>query len=304
MAQVTACSTLGFTHFSIDVAARQIANLGFKKIEIAHMGLRCRHYTLGEEDPYRIRELFAELDLTPVATNYSTGWIKDGEKIGSLADPGDAEFLEARIQRLLQELSVIGVPLLTIPVGRRTESPDRRKLVEHGARVINRLGDYASRCGVRLALEVPHSWDLYNTLERVQEMFELVTSSNVGALIDSSHWAVLAYDLEDWYRVAGDRLWHVHLRDGGVETTTATTVEAPQPQELEKTAGRGTCDFLTLGRWLDAHGYQGEVSLEFEYRDPAMSWSDIRAEYDFGLKFLRGNEWSVPPEVLKNLGTG
>jgi len=295
--QITTCSTLGFCHFSIDIAARQIAKMGFKRIEIAHMGTRCRHYSLGEEDPHRIAELFSELDLTPVATNYSTGWIDDGGRVESLGIPAHARILEPRIQRLLRELSIIGVSLLTIPVGRRTESADRTLQVKEAARVVSRLGDFAADLRIRLALEVPHCWDLHNTLERVEQIFGLMTSPNVGALLDSSHWTLLAYDLEEWRRIVGDRLWHVHLRDAGAQAAADFNLSVPVPQELEKTAGRGECNFSALGAWLDSHGYDGEVSIEFEYRDPEMALSDIQAEYDLGIDFLSRNGWAVPSSV-------
>jgi sugar phosphate isomerase/epimerase len=298
LAQITACSTLGFCHFSIDVAARQIAQMGFKKIEIAHMGTRCRHYSLGEEDPHRIGQLFSDLGLTPIATNYSTGWIKEGERVEDLGIRAHAEIIEPRVQRLLRELSILRVPLVTIPVGRRTESAERAQRVREAARVISRLGDFAADLGIRLALEVPHCWDLHNNLERVDEIFGLITSANVGALIDSSHWTLLQYELEDWYGIVGDRLWHVHLRDAGARVTSDFKLTVPLPQELEKTAGRGDCDFSALAAWLDTHRYQGEVSIEFEYRDPQMDLSDIRAEYDFGMDFLSRNGWTVPASVV------
>ena len=68
-------------------------------------------------------------------------------------------------------------------------------------------------------------------------------------------------------------------------------------QQLEFTAGRGECDFAALAGWLDAHGYQGEASVEFEYRAPDMTLDDIEAEYDFGLKALSRNGWTLPPTL-------
>ena len=57
MAQITACSTLGFCNFPLDVAARQIARRGFKKIELCHLGVYCLHYTIGRDDPHGVRRI-------------------------------------------------------------------------------------------------------------------------------------------------------------------------------------------------------------------------------------------------------
>jgi sugar phosphate isomerase/epimerase len=196
------------------------------------------------------------------------------------------------VRQLIRDLALLGVAVLSIPVGRRTESPERRRILEAAAKVLDRLGDYAGEHGIRLAMEVPHCWDMHNNLERVGEMFALLRSPNIGALLDSSHWAVLKYDLEQWYQAVQGRLWHVHLRDarGGDR--------ADMKHELEFTAGRGECDFAKLSAWLDGHHYDGEVSIEFEYRDPGMALDAIEAEYDFGLRALRRMRWALPEEVI------
>jgi len=90
---------------------------------------------------------------------------------------------------------------------------------------------------------------------------------------------------------------HTIWRNGTELSAADFNVSVPVPQELEKTAGRGECDFSALDAWLNAHEYLGEVSIEFEYRDPEMNLSDIQAEYDLGLEFLIQNGWSVPTSV-------
>lgn len=288
MARVTACSTLGFCNFPLDVAATQIAATGFTNIELCHLGVYCLHFTIGKDDPKAVRGLFDRLGLTPVAMNFSTCWSKDGQKVSpNLALADHAKLVERNVKRLLSDLAVIGVPLLNISVGRRTETADRRQRVEKSAAVVNRLGEFAAELGIRLTLEVPHCFDLHNNVERVAEMFSLIESPNIGALLDSSHWTVLNYDLDALWQAVGGRLWHVHLRDARGGDT------ADFNQQLEFTAGRGQCDFAALALWLDRHDYQGDVSLEFEYRDPLWTLPAIQAEYDFGLRCLAKSGWSL-----------
>lgn len=288
MATVTACSTLVYTNFSLDEAARRIARRGFRRIEIAHMGSYGAHYRVGREDPKRVKDLLDELELKAIGVNYSTSILENGKfRPPDLSDSEDAEQVESTVQHLIRDLAYIGAGVLCIPIGRRTESPKRRAMLEASAKVIDRLGDYAGEHGIRMVMEVPHCWDLHNNLDRVGELFSLLRSENIGALVDSSHWTVLKYDLEQWYEVVGGRLWHVHLRD-------AKGDDRPDfSQKLEYTAGRGECDFAEFGDWLDRHEYAGDVSLEFEYRGPQYTMDEVEAECDFGLEALGKMGWSI-----------
>ncbi len=89
-----------------------------------------------------------------------------------------------------------------------------------------------------------------------------------------------------------ERLWHIHLRDSeGTDT-------ADFKQELELTAGKGTVDFEKLAQALDRANYEGDVSLEFEYRD--MRLDEIEQEFDLGLKHLTDTGWQLPIQVKIN----
>jgi sugar phosphate isomerase/epimerase len=107
--------------------------------------------------------------------------------------------------------------------------------------------------------------------------------------VDSSHWGIIGYDPDAFFDALGDRLWHVHLRDATGPDT------ADRKQQLEMTPGRGSVDFGRFGRALDRVGYQGDVSIEFEYRD--MTLDAIEREYDAGLKHLAEVGWELPEGV-------
>jgi sugar phosphate isomerase/epimerase len=62
------------------------------------------------------------------------------------------------------------------------------------------------------------------------------------------------------------------------------------------TPGVGTVDFRAFGAALDRAGYNGDVSIEFEYRD--MTLDAIEREYDAGLRHLSEAGWELPDSVL------
>jgi sugar phosphate isomerase/epimerase len=120
-------------------------------------------------------------------------------------------------------------------------------------------------------------------------VFDRLKSSNVGALIDSSHWGIIGYNLDEFLRRLDDRLWHVHLRDSAGPDT------ADRKQDLELTPGVGTVDFAEFSAALDRAGYEGDVSIEFEYRD--MTLDAIEREFDRGLRHLQKHGWELPETV-------
>jgi sugar phosphate isomerase/epimerase len=120
-------------------------------------------------------------------------------------------------------------------------------------------------------------------------MFALITSPNVGATVDASHWGVLGYQLEDLWQAIGPRIWHIHLRDSAGPDT------ADFHQQLELTPGQGTVDFRQLGAWLDRHSYRGNVTAELEYvgRTP----DGVELEVTAAFRHLASCGWELPPGV-------
>jgi 2-keto-myo-inositol isomerase len=290
MARITACSSLGYAAFTLEEAVQRISVRGFTRLEIAHMGSYCIHYPLDRVDPAGVKRLLADHGLTPVAMNYYTGWVQNGVSVmPKLNNPDEARRLEADMQRLLLQAQQLGLRTVLIPPGKRSTAPDRRDEVEKAAVVVSRLADFADGLGIRLALEVPHCYTLCDSLEHVAEMFALVSSPHLGAVIDSTHWHVIGYEISDYMKIVGHRLCHAHLRDA------AGTDTADFRQTLELTPGRGEVDFVKFGRELDRFGYRGEVTLELEYR--TLSLEEVEAEYDFAVQHLKRCGWAFPPEV-------
>jgi sugar phosphate isomerase/epimerase len=297
MAKVTALSTLTYADYPLGVALERIRARGFRTVDVAHMGYYCQHFPLGAAETEGLRGLLRAVFLQPIALNFYAGE-RDPNRPNpprppraphKLNLPDEAEHYVGTLRQVIRQCRSLGIPLLMVHPGRRSEEPDRRAEVEAAARIISALGDEAFANGLRLTLEVPHCFSLLNNLDRVEEMFGLLTSSHVGAAVDTSHWAVLGYDLDDLWRIVGARLWHVHLRDGAGPDT------ADFRQQLELTPGRGAADFRRFGAWLDRHGFRGNVTAELEY--VGRSLDAIEGEIDFAFRHLARCGWEFQPTV-------
>jgi protein FrlC len=252
---------------------------------------------LGAAETEAIRGLLRTLFLQPIALNFYGGERDANRPLQprppraphKLNLPDEADHYVATMRQAIRQCRSLGIPLMIVHPGRRSEEPDRRDEVEAAAQIISTLGDEAFANGVRLTLEVPHCFSLLNNLERVAEMFARITSPYVGATVDTSHWGVLGYDLEDLWEVIGPRIWHIHLRDSAGPDT------ADFHQQLELTPGQGTVDFRRIGTWLDWHGYQGNVTAELEYVGRTLD--DIEREVAAGFSHLVSCGWTFPPGV-------
>ncbi len=227
-----------------------------------------------------------DLGLEPVCLNYATSlypaWVS-----------GNTDECVGKTTRKIPHLSEAGIPMMTMNFGARNDRHDQEAQLSEAVKVFDRVGEFASKHGVRMLLEVLHLYGIMNRPEDVLWMFEHLESPNVGALIDSSHWGVIGYDMDAFLSALGDRLWHVRLRDSrGPDTGDGK-------QELELTPGSAEVDFGKLALALDSAGYRGDVTTEFEYRD--MTLDAIEREYDSGLQHLKSVGWDLPAGARTDL---
>ncbi len=286
MARITAISSLGWAHYTLYEALSRIAARGFKRVEIASFGSYCFHFNFGSPTPTELKKMLDDFGLEPVCLNYFTdfhkAWIP--EEID--------EFVQEWTKKIAQ-LREVGIPLMTMGFGVRNDRQDQEYQLSNAIKAYNRVGEIASKYGIRMLLEVPHLYGIMPRPEKVLEVFQRLESPNIGALVDCSHWAVIGYDIDAFFSALGDRLWHIHLRDAKGSDTV------DRKQKLELTPGEGTVDFRKFGKALDRVGYKGDVSLEFEYRD--MTLEAIEQEYDKGLQYLEDVGWELPVGVKTQL---
>ena len=263
-----------------------MAARGFKRIEIASFGEYCFHFNFGSPAPGELKKMLDELNLTPVALNFfinvHQAWVP--EQINGFAEEW---------RRKIAQLGEVGIGMITMSFGRRNDRDDQEYQLGNAVKAYDMVARIAEPYGVRLLLEVPHLYGLMPRTEQVLWVFERLDSSNIGALIDSSHWGIIGYDIDAFIAVLGQRLWHVHLRDSAGPDT------ADMKQLLELTPGDGEVDFRKFGEALDKAGYDADVTIEFEYRD--MTLPAIEQEFNKGLAYLESVGWQLPEGVRKDV---
>lgn len=193
----------------------------------------------------------------------------------------------------MAQLPELGISMMSMVFGERNDRDDQERQLANAVKAYDQVARTAKALGIRMLLEVPHLYTIMPGTEQVFWIFERLESDNIGALVDSSHWGIIGYDIDDFFSRLGDRLWHIHLRD------SRGTDSADRKQELELTPGDGTVDYSRFSDALDRAGYRGDVSLEFEYRD--MTLDAIENEYDKGLAHLRKCGWKLPDTVKTEL---
>ncbi|MBI3921189.1 MAG: sugar phosphate isomerase/epimerase [Armatimonadetes bacterium] len=280
--RITAMSTLGWAHYTLYEALPRIAARGFHRVEIASFESYCFHFNFGSPTPGDLRRILDDLGLTPVCLNYSAGMY-------DAWDPDEADRFVTHWVRKLEQLPEVGIPMMSLGFGERNTRCDQELQLAAAVKAYDRVASIAAGYGIRLLLEVPHLYTIMARPEQVYWVFDRLESDNVGALVDSSHWGIIGYDIDEFLGRLGDRLWHVHLRDSRGPDT------ADRRQELELTPGHGTVDFRKFGRALVAANYRGDVSIEFEYRD--MTFDAIERQYDIGLQRLASCGWQIPEGV-------
>jgi sugar phosphate isomerase/epimerase len=312
MAKITACSTLAFSLSSLEVALRHISDYGFGQVEIAEMLTHSKHFPIDTVDPVEVRKLLHKYSLKPVAANVALATLSTGqggcrklpvekqsaaetEEIKTakqqrifhrLHVEKEAEDYGVRVRRLIDKAKIAGIPMVSIQAGRRHQIEDVDRELAAAAKVIDVQAEYAREAGIKILLEMPHVWDLYYDLEKSKQMLSQLQSDNIGVILDSTHWHTSGYDIDHYVRFLEGRLWHIHLRDAAGKDSPAGNYE------LEKTPGKGEVKFKLLGEALDKYGYNGNVTLETEYKnykDPA----EVDRENAYAITYLKSIGWEV-----------
>jgi len=315
MATVTACSTLAFSLSSLETALQHISNYGFDRVEISDQLTHSKHFSTDASravDPLEVRNLLEKYSLAPVAANCTlatfctnrpglkkspvekqsaaeTEEIKRAKQdlvIYKLHEKDQAEAYRLRARKLIDNASVVGVPMVCLAGGRRTQIQDVGQEIRAAAKVVDEIAEYAREAGIKILLEMPHVWDLYYDADKSKQMLSYLKSDNIGVVLDSTHWHTSGYEIDDDVRFLQDRLWHIHLRDAAGKDSPAGDYE------LEKTPGKGEVDFALLGETLDKYGYRGNVTLETEYKN-YNDVAEVDSENGFAIEHLRSVGWQV-----------
>ncbi|MCK4827029.1 sugar phosphate isomerase/epimerase, partial [bacterium] len=164
MPKVTAISSLGWAHYTLYEALPRMAARGFKRIEIASFGTYCFHFNFGSPTPLELKRMLDDLGIEPICLNYFTNFHKAWI-------PEEVDVFVQEWTRKIAQLREVGIPLMTMGFGMRNERKDQQHQLSNIIRAYNRVGEVASKYGVRMLLEVPHLYGIMPGPEQVLEVF-------------------------------------------------------------------------------------------------------------------------------------
>ncbi|MFK7741029.1 MAG: sugar phosphate isomerase/epimerase family protein [Planctomycetota bacterium] len=188
------------------------------------------------------------------------------------ADRAERDAAVAHLARLCEKAQALGADLVAGPMhsayGVWTEQPptgdERARCIE----VLQRAGEHAARCGVRLAIEPLNRFESYflNTAADCAALVRSVAHEHVVAALDTHHAHIEEVDIATAIRESADVLGHVQLSENH-----------------RGTPGTGQVKFDEVLACLDAVDYQGWLVVEaFSRQDPAFGsqlriWRDLDA---------------------------
>jgi sugar phosphate isomerase/epimerase len=153
--------------------------------------------------------------------------------------------------------------------------PVSQEMIDDGfdllAERFNPILDTFGECGVKFALEVHPTeiaFDLY-TAQRTLETLKY--REEFGFNLDPSHLIWQGVDPVEFTRAFPDRIYHVHMKDAIVTLNGRSGILAshlnfgdPRRGWDFRSLGRGGVNFEELVRALNAAGYNGPLSVEWE----------------------------------------
>ena len=164
-------------------------------------------------------------------------------------DAAAAALARQRLDELIDLADSLGAPVVTIGSFRGRSTGDKARSLQELAEVLQRAGQRAAACGVRLALEPLNRYeaDLIHTTAQGLAFLEQVDHPAVGLLLDSYHVNIEEASWSEPYRLAmaAGKLFYAHLGDNN-----------------RLPPGKGLIDFPLILHTLRQAGYDGWLSAE------------------------------------------
>jgi sugar phosphate isomerase/epimerase len=131
--------------------------------------------------------------------------------------------------------------------------------IEATHRSIGELVPVAEKAGVRMALEnLASTGNPFRPLQTMQELRAFIAAfprQQVGICHDIGHTRLRGLDVADQTRIAGDRLYAVHIQDGS------------SPDDDHLPPGRGVIDFDAFGKALHDIAFDGAWTFEIGFKN-------------------------------------
>lgn len=153
--------------------------------------------------------------------------------------------------------------------------PTPRAMIEGGFKLLaerfNPILDVFQECGVKFALEVHPSEIAFDIYSAEMALDALDRREEFGFNFDPSHLIWQGVNPVEFIRYFPDRIYHVHMKDGSTTLNGRTGILAshlpfgdPRRGWDFRSVGRGAVRFEEIIRALNAIGYSGPLSVEWE----------------------------------------
>jgi len=153
--------------------------------------------------------------------------------------------------------------------------PTPRETIDAGFQLLadrwNPILDVFQECGIKFGLEVHPTeiaFDIYSA-ERALEVLD--HREEFGFNFDPSHLIWQGIDSVEFIRAFPDRIYHVHMKDASTTLNGRTGINSshlsfgdPRRGWDFRSVGRGAVRFEEIIRALNAIGYAGPLSVEWE----------------------------------------
>ena len=237
-----AFSTLACPAWSLERVAEAAQPYGYGGIELRLLDGETIESDLGPEERRRVRSVLAGLPIVAVDTSIRLAG----------AEPRSTA---AQIVSFLQLAAEWGSPLIRVFGGERPPDRSGDQVLDDMARLLAEVAPDAEQLGVGIALE---THDTFSSAQEVARLLARVESPAVGGLWDILHTYRVGEAPAVVTRSLGERLLHVHVKDG---RRPADGAGAAWDLVLLGEGDVPTAE--TLGA-LREHGYLGWLCVEWE----------------------------------------
>lgn len=182
--------------------------------------------------------------------------------------------------------------------------PVSEQMIEDGfkrfADIWNPILDVYAECGVRFALEVHPTEIAFDAVTAERALDALDNRPEFGFNFDPSHLHWQGVDPEKFIYEFADRIFHVHMKDAIITLDGRSGIlgshlnfDAPVRGWNFRSLGRGDVEFESIIRALNAIGYDGPLSVE---------WEDAMMDREYGAAeacdFVKGLDFPPSDRVF------
>ncbi|ULL15204.1 sugar phosphate isomerase/epimerase [Paenibacillus sp. H1-7] len=238
-------STIGCPQWSVDEIVAFTKQSGYEGVEIRFVRGSVNLWEMEEFQPESLaatKAKFEQNGIDVVSIDTSVRFATD-------APEEVAKQLE-QVQRNVHIASALGAPYIRVFGGPIPKDQTREETLQHIIAGMNRAVELAGEHGITVLLE---THDHFSTGEQVLPILDNVKGLHI--LWDILHSYRHGESFEETYRLIGDRIKHVHIKDASVFTPAGFDY---------KLIGEGTIPVAEAVQVLRRNGYSGYLNFEWE----------------------------------------